>query len=75
MAKKTIQICGTVLEPLAVGRPAYIRESDGSYRRTTTVQSLESVSVDEIHFETKNTLYRLHLLSSVGSRTEAAVSV
>lgn len=71
MAKKIIQICGIVLEPLAVGRPAYIRESDGSYRRTTAVQSLESVSVDEIHFETRNTLYRLHLLSSVGSRTEA----
>lgn len=72
MDKKTIQISGTVLEPLVVGRPAFIRELDGRYRITTAVQSLESVSADEIHFETQNTLYRLHLLSSVGSRTEAA---
>ena len=71
MDKKTIQICGTVLEPLAVGRPAYICEANGNYRRTTEVQSLESVSADEIRFETRNTLYRLHLLSSAGSRTEA----
>ena len=71
MNKKTIQICGAVLEPLAVGKPAYIRESDGSYRKTSIIQNMESVSVDEIHFETKNSLYELRLLSSAESGREA----
>ncbi len=71
MNKKIIQICGTVLEPLAVGKPAYIHEADGSYRRTSTIQNVESVSIDEVHFETKNSLYKLRLLSSAESGMEA----
>lgn len=65
--KQTIQIRGYVVFPLEVGRPALICEDNGGYRRTSIVQNLEQVSPTEIRFETHNTFYVLHLLSSAPS--------
>lgn len=62
--KQTIQICGNVVFPLEVGRPAWISEDNGGYRITSNVQNFEQVSPTEIRFETRNTFYVLHLLSS-----------
>lgn len=68
--KQTIQIRGNVVFPLEVGCPALICEDNGGYRRTSTVQNFECVSANEIRFETRNTFYVLHLLSSTASGLE-----
>lgn len=59
--KKVLEITGRLLCPLAVGSAAFISES-GGMRRTSTVLWMEQVSQDEVHFETRNTNYRLHLI-------------
>ena len=64
MKKQTIQISGTMLSPLVVGKPAHIREDNGSYRHTTNIQRMEQVSQDEVRFETHNTFYVLKIISS-----------
>lgn len=68
--KQTIQIRGNVVFPLEIGRPAWISEDNGGYRRTSNVQNFEQISSTEIRFETRNTFYVLHLLSSTSSGLE-----
>lgn len=58
--KKSIEITGWLLYPIAVGNSAFIHETNGM-RRTSTVLSLEVISQTEIRFETRNTNYCLHL--------------
>lgn len=59
--KKSIEITGWLLYPIAVGNAAFIHETNGM-RRTSTVLSLEVISRTEIRFETQNTNYCLHLV-------------
>lgn len=59
--KKTLEITGWLLYPIAVGNSAFIHETNGM-RRTSTVLSLEVISQTEIRFETRNTNYCLHLV-------------
>lgn len=68
--KQTIQIRGNVVFPLEIGRPAWISEDNGGYRRTSNVQNFEQISPTEIRFETCNTFYVLHLLSYTSSGLE-----
>lgn len=58
--KKSIEITGRLLCPMAVGAAAFIAEPEGM-RRTSTVLRMEQISPNEICFETRNTNYRLHL--------------
>lgn len=58
--KKSIEITGRLLCPMAVGAAAFIAEPKGM-RRTSTVLRMEKISPNEICFETRNTNYRLHL--------------
>lgn len=74
MKKQTIQISGTMLSPLEVGKPAHIREENGGYRHTTNIQCVERVSLDEIRFETHNTYYVLKILSSGSCEMEVLPS-
>lgn len=60
--KKSIEITGQPLFPITVGASAFIHEADGM-RRTSTVLSLEKISQTEVQFETRNTNYRLHVVS------------
>lgn len=60
--KKSIEITGQPLFPITVGASAFIHEADGM-RRTSTVLSLEKISHTEVQFETRNTNYRLHVVS------------
>lgn len=60
--KKNIEITGRPLFPITVGVSAFIYEADGM-RRTSTVLSLEKISQTEVQFETRNTNYRLHVVS------------
>ena len=62
--KKNLCIAGSLLLPITIGEPALIREHDGSYRRTSSVVSMDKLSDDELSFETLNTHYLLHLLPS-----------
>lgn len=58
--KKTLEITGWLLYPIAIGNSAFIHETNGM-RRTSTVLSLDAISQTEIRFETRNTNYCLHL--------------
>ncbi|MBQ9839847.1 MAG: hypothetical protein IJO56_10225 [Oscillospiraceae bacterium] len=64
-SKKSLEIKGTPLYPVAVGMSAFISEHDG-VRRTSTVLKVKEISPAEIQFETRNTNYRLHLVQSGG---------
>ena len=61
--KKTLEIKGSPIYPVAVGMSAFISE-DGGVRRTSTVLKVKKVSPAEIRFETRNTNYCLHLVPS-----------
>ena len=58
--KKTMEITGSLLYPIVIGKSAYIYETDGM-RRTSVVLQLERISQTEVRFETCNTNYLLHL--------------
>ena len=58
--KKVIDIIGKPLFPIKVGENAVINEN-GSHRRTSTVMKVENISKREIHFETRNSIYHLHI--------------
>lgn len=58
--KKSLEINGRPIFPIEAGTSAFISEPDGM-RRTSTVLRVEKISSGEIFFETRNTLYRLHL--------------
>ena len=59
--KKSLEINGQLLLPIEIGASAFINEQDGM-RKTSTVLRMEQISPGEICFETRNTLYRLHLV-------------
>lgn len=57
-SKKCIEITGQPLYPIAVGQLAWIQEQDG-VRRTTPVERVEPISLSDMRFETRNTVYLL----------------
>lgn len=61
--KKTLCIAGSMILPLAIGKPAVILEHDGGYRQTTNVLNMKKLSESVIRFETQNTRYLLHVTS------------
>lgn len=58
--KKRIQLCGSLLSPLAVGKPAVFR-SGGTVYRTSRVTAVLERSLDGIRFETREAHYHLLL--------------
>lgn len=56
--KKSATVCGTLMYPLCVGNRALILH-EGGYIHTSKVETIHSVSANEIRFETRNTCYRL----------------
>ena len=67
--KKHEEIPGYLLHPLHIGAPAVINESTG-WRRTSAVIKVTRMTEHEISFETRNTRYRLHLVSDLHSQRE-----
>lgn len=61
--KKTLCIAGSIILPLAIGKPAVILERDGGYRQTTNMLNMKKLSKSVIRFETQNTRYLLHVTS------------
>lgn len=59
--KPQVEITGTLAVPLTVGIPAYITESDGCIR-TSTVLNIRTQTRATAVFETRNTIYTLHLM-------------
>ena len=59
--KKTAEITGRLIYPLSVGMPAYVAVTDGVLK-TSTVLEIEEESPTVVYFETKNTLYTLHII-------------
>lgn len=70
--KKSIDIVGAPIIPIAVGFVAWIDEGDNA-RRTSRVLSMEKISQTEIRFETENTNYRLRILKPASLRQEVNV--
>lgn len=64
--KKSLEITGSPVYPLSIGRSAYITEDDG-VRVTSKVLAIDSRSQTEISFETLNTRYLLHLREMGGT--------
>lgn len=62
--KKMLEITGSLIYPITVGKSAFIHEGEG-IRRTSTVLSMEKMSQSEIRFETQNTRYLLHMSSGM----------
>lgn len=58
--KKIIEITGEALFPIKVGENAIISEDGSNTRRTSTVINVKEISKNEIHFETRNSIYHLH---------------
>lgn len=58
--KRVIDIIGEPLFPIKVGEKAIIKEEEQT-RRTSVVMSVKNISKREIHFETYNSIYHLHL--------------
>lgn len=58
MLKKSATVSGTLMLPLCIGNRALILH-EGGYIRTSKVETIHSVSANEIRFETRNTCYRL----------------
>ena len=67
--KKTLCIAGSMILPLAIGKPAVILERDGGYRQTTKVLNMKKLSDSVIRFETQNTRYFLHVTSDAKAVT------
>jgi hypothetical protein len=59
--KKKLEITGYLLYPIKIGEYAWIQEQNG-VRRTTPVVRMERFTSSEVRFETRNTLYHLHLV-------------
>lgn len=58
--KKQIQLCGSLLSPLAIGEPAVFR-SGGIVYRTSRVTAVHQKASDGIRFETREARYHLLL--------------
>lgn len=61
MEKKRVAIYGTLVYPLVIGQPAFIKEAAG-VRRTSSVQHYIQNPSGVIKIETKNTRYVLRPL-------------
>jgi hypothetical protein len=59
--KPQVEITGTLAFPLTVGISAYIAEADGCIR-TSTVLNIRTQTRATAVFETRNTVYTLHLM-------------
>ena len=60
MKKKKVMLCGTLLFPITIGKPA-VFAAEGSVYRTSNVVALHEQTEDNIHFETRNTHYHLSM--------------
>ena len=58
--KKTVMLCGTLLCPVTIGKPA-VFAAGGTFYRTSAVVALHKHTMDEVHFETMNTHYHLSM--------------
>ena len=58
--KKTVMLCGTLLCPVTIGKPA-VFAAGGTFYRTSAVVALHEQTEDNIHFETRNTHYHLSM--------------
>ena len=50
--KKKVMLCGMLLCPVTVGKPA-VFAAEGNFYRTSNVVALHEQTEDNIHFETK----------------------
>ena len=66
--KRIINIKGAVMEPIVEGRPAFVCQEGGIFRKTSNVLAVESISTDEVKFETENSIYFLTLISPPSPR-------
>ena len=58
--KRVVDIIGEPLFPIKEGEKAVIHEN-GQNRKTAVVIKVENISKREIHFETYNCIYHLHM--------------
>lgn len=56
--KKSMTVSGILMFPLCIGSRALILH-EGGYIHTSKVETIHSVSANEIRFETRNSCYRL----------------
>lgn len=60
MEKKKVMLCGMLLCPITIGKPA-VFAAEGNLYRTSDVVALHEQSDESIHFETRNTHYYLSM--------------
>lgn len=58
--KKSVLLCGQLICPITIGKPA-VFAAEGKFYRTSHVVALHKHTMDEIHFETVNTHYHLSM--------------
>ncbi len=58
--KKKVMLCGMLLCPITVGKPA-VFAAKGNLYRTSNVVALHEQTENNIHFETRNTHYHLSM--------------
>ncbi len=58
--KKKVMLCGKLLCPVVVGKPALFA-AEGNLYRTSDVVALHEQTDEDIHFETRNTHYHLSM--------------
>ena len=58
--KKKVMLCGMLLCPITVGKPA-VFTAKGNLYRTSNVVALHELTENNIHFETRNTHYHLSM--------------
>lgn len=58
--KKKVMLCGTLLCPITIGKPA-VFAAEGNLYRTSDVVALHKQTEENIHFETRNTHYHLSM--------------
>ncbi|MCM1214956.1 MAG: hypothetical protein NC331_06555 [Lachnospiraceae bacterium] len=56
--KKEVMLCGSLICPIVVGKPA-IFAAEGTIYHTSCVVALHEQTAENIHFETVNTHYHL----------------
>lgn len=58
--KKKVMLCGQLICPVAIGKPA-VFAAEGNLYRTSHVVALHEQTMEKIHFETMNTHYHLSM--------------
>lgn len=58
--KKNVMLCGMLLCPITIGKPA-VFAAEGNLYRTSDVVALHEQTDENIHFETRNTHYHLSM--------------